>query len=304
MPAKLLKLLCTVLLPVAISVPAQAEVEITIAATGHATVPVEGSFGEARFVFDTGAEGTAVYEDFAQAAALEVTGAESLQGQTGVLDLDLVEIERLVVDGVAAGPIQAVRLPRRRDGVALAGIVGLDVFGGQVVDFNLPAMRVALLAAGSRPLDAQCAPVPATPTIGNLLTVPVVVNGVEAVGVIDTGARKTRINWALGRLLGIKPDDLAQGDTIQGATLSAVETGATSVQAVRLGSRILPTAPVLVADLPVFEAFGVADRPAIIIGLDWLTETRMVIDFPARLVWFEMAVPDGGQSCGAPLTQS
>ena len=50
---------------------------------------------------------------------------------------------------------------------------------------------------------------------------------------------------------------------------------------------MLADAPVLVADLPVFEVFGVAGRPAIILGLDWLDRTRMVIDFPALQVWFE-----------------
>ena len=49
---------------------------------------------------------------------------------------------------------------------------------------------------------------------------------------------------------------------------------------------LLPSAPVLVADLPVFELFGVADRPAVIFGLDWLTATRLVVDFPARRIWF------------------
>jgi hypothetical protein len=44
---------------------------------------------------------------------------------------------------------------------------------------------------------------------------------------------------------------------------------------------------VLVADLPVFETFGVAGRPAMILGLDWLDRTRMVIDFLGRKVWFE-----------------
>jgi len=46
----------------------------------------------------------------------------------------------------------------------------------------------------------------------------------------------------------------------------------------------------------VFEAFGVADRPAIILGLDWLAETRMVIDFPARRVWFEAMAGHSGQA--------
>lgn len=113
------------------------------------------------------------------------------------------------------------------------------------------------------------------------------IGGITAVAVIDTGARKTRINWKVGRALGIDPKAIAKGDTIQGATNMAIETGATNVSNVQLGDRSLATAPVLVAELPVFEAFGVADRPAVILGLDWLTRTRMVVDFPARRVWFE-----------------
>jgi hypothetical protein len=112
---------------------------------------------------------------------------------------------------------------------------------------------------------------------------------VTATAVIDTGARKTRINWKLGNALSIDPARIAKGDTIQGATNTAIETGATRIVDVRLGDRVLADAPVLVADLPVFEAFGVADKPAIILGLDWLEQTRMVIDFPARRVWFAAA---------------
>ena len=56
---------------------------------------------------------------------------------------------------------------------------------------------------------------------------------------------------------------------------------------VHLGTHRLEHAPVLVADLPVFDAFGVSDRPAVILGMAWLESTRMVIDFPAALVWFE-----------------
>jgi hypothetical protein len=89
-----------------------------------------------------------------------------------------------------------------------------------------------------------------------------------------------------------------RGDTIQGATNNSIETGSTRISDVFLGDRRIAEAPVLVADLPVFEAFGVADRPAIILGLDWLDTTRMVIDFPAKLVWFQPAVmrEDGRQS--------
>lgn len=274
------------LLLVAIATPAFAQVPIEIAASGHATVPVEGSFGVRQFVFDTGAQGSAVYEDFADSAGLAAAGSTSLQGQTGTADVPVIRLAELTIDGVRKAPIEAVKLPRRADGVPLAGIVGLDVFGDRTVDFDLPGSRVALLPPGTRPAGLNGNPVVAMPTKGDLLTVPVYIGSVTATAVIDTGARKTRINWALGRLLKLDPAKLAKGDTIQGATNTAIETGATRISDVRLGDRCLAEAPVLVADLPVFEAFGVADRPAIVLGLDWLAETRMVIDFPARLVWF------------------
>lgn len=270
---------------VLLAVPAAAEVPITIAASGHATVPVKGSFGVRQFVFDTGAEGSAVYANFADEAGLKVVGIEQLQGQTGAADVALIEVGKLTLDGTSKAQITAAKLEPRADGVPLAGIVGLDLFGDRTVDFDLPRKRLALLPAGARPIAGEG--LNATPTAGNLLTIAVTVGGVTATAVIDTGARKTRINWKLGTLLGLDPGKLARGDTIQGATNKAIESGAASVANVHLGRHVLASVPVLVADLPVFEAFGVADRPAIILGLDWLTETRMVIDFPARLVWFK-----------------
>ncbi|HVG81676.1 MAG TPA: hypothetical protein VNB28_05290, partial [Methylomirabilota bacterium] len=50
-------------------------VELAGAAATHATVPVQGSFGVRQFVFDTGAEGSAVYADFADSAGLVAAGS-------------------------------------------------------------------------------------------------------------------------------------------------------------------------------------------------------------------------------------
>lgn len=268
---------------------AQAEVPLEIAKTGHATVPIKGEFGEQQFVLDTGAEGSAIYEDFADRFDFPGIGATSLQGQTGTSSVTLANIGNVSLDGVIKGPIEAAKLAPRADKIPLAGIVGLDVFGDRTLDFDLPRRRTSLLAPGQLPADLKTNPVAATATTGMLLTVPVRIGSVTAIAVIDTGARKTRINWNLARLLKIDPADLAQGDTIQGATNSAVETGATNLQDVHLGTRKLAMAPVLVADLPVFEVFGVADRPAVILGLDWLVNTRLVVDFPGERVWFEPA---------------
>jgi predicted aspartyl protease len=268
---------------------ALAEVPLSIAASGHATVPVElDGLGVFDFVLDTGAEGTALYSPFEveHEVPLRDEGTE-LQGQTGRAAVRLAGLPPLTVDGLRVEGVEAVVLEPRADGVPLPGIIGLDVFGSALLDFDLPHSRVQLhpsgtLAHGLRGAEA----VAAATTTGGLLTFPVSLGAVEAVAVLDTGARKTRINWRLGRLLGLDAAELPPGDVIQGATNTAIVTSEATVGDVRFGGVRLESAPVLVADLPVFEIFGVADRPAIVFGLDWLTETRLIVDFPLRRIWF------------------
>jgi predicted aspartyl protease len=269
--------------------PLHAEVPVAIAPSGHATVPVRGDFGELQFVFDTGAEGSAVYENVADEHQLPLIGMERLQGQTGASELPLVQLGSITVDGVPKGPIAAVRLPRRADGVPLAGIIGLDVFGDRMIDFDLPGKTLTLRDSGSGPGGLRSTPLHASVTAGNLLTVEVEIGKVTATAVIDTGARKTRFNWRLGRLLGLDPAALPHGETIHGATNVPVHTSIARVPEVRIGGWRLADAPALVADVPVFATFGLADKPAVILGLDWLESTRLVVDFPARRVWFEQS---------------
>jgi hypothetical protein len=281
--------ICLAIAALGLGAPLRAEVPLSIAESGHATVPVtiEG-LGVFELVLDTGAEGSAVYSPFeaVHGLALHAEG-EELQGQTGSAAVRLATLPPLIVDGLRAERISAVVLEPRADGVPLAGIIGLDVFGSVLLDFDLPRRRAAFLPSGSRlpGLDPRNA-VTATPTTGGLLTLPLEIAGVAAVAVLDTGARKTRINWRLGRLLRLDEATLARGDVIQGATNSAVVTFEATVREARFGGVLLPSAPALVADLPVFEVFGVADRPAVIFGLDWLTAARLVVDFPLRRVWF------------------
>jgi predicted aspartyl protease len=265
---------------------------LSLAASGHATVPlaVEGH-GTVEFVFDTGAQGSAVYQPTADAWALpRAAEGATLTGQTGSTSIALALMPRVTLDGVAKEGISAAILPARADGVPLAGIVGLDLFGDRAIDFDWPARRVDLLASdrAETVAGAGAAAVIAEHTAGNLLTFPIRIGGRDGVAVLDTGARKTRINTRFAALLGIGPGTpgFTPGDVVRGATNVPVTTLAGSVAEVELGGARLARLPVLVADLPVFETFGVADRPAAIFGLDWLESLRMVVDFPSRRIWF------------------
>lgn len=269
-----------------------AEVPLSIAASGHATVPVkiEGK-GEFQFVLDTGAEGSALYSPFEQQHDIPLRAETTqLQGQTGAAAVRLADLPPLLLDGVKVEKVVAVVLDPRADGIPLAGIVGLDVFGGSLLDFDLARGRAHLLPSGAAIEGFRAGmAIAAGSTTGGLLTFPVRIGNAQAIAVLDTGARKTRINWRLGRILGLDRIGLGKGEVIQGATNMPVETSVATVKNARFGGVKLETAPVLVADLPVFELFGVADRPAIIFGMDWLSNVRMAVDFPLKRIWFSKA---------------
>ena len=262
---------------------------ITVAATGHATVPVElQGLGTFSFVLDTGAEGSAVYQAFAASQKLSPTpDVVVLIGQTGAMDVAIVTLPPVTLGTWTTETVPAVVLPPRADGVDLPGIIGLDVFGKSVLDFDFPRRKIGLFPTGTRLPEVTNEPfLVATRTSGDLLTVSIKLNDTDAVAVIDTGARKTRINWVLGHKLGMTPGSLPAGDIIQGGTNTPLESGSAVIHKVDMGTQQLHNAPVLVADLPVFEVFGVDQQPAVILGLDWLESLRMVIDFPQQKVWF------------------
>lgn len=275
---------------IAVAAPAAAAtvLPLSTAATGHVTVPVTiDGLGPQAFVFDTGAEGTVLYQPAASAWGLPVsTDGDTVTGQTGTMAVSSAALPPLSLGPIRRTGLKPAILPPRVDGVLLAGIVGLDVFGDGIVTFDLPAHTVTLLP--DVPLRLSRVPaVPVRRTAGRLLTVAVRIGGTDAIAVIDTGARKTRINWALGRAIGLSAAALPPGDSISGATAVAFQTRAATVGPVTLGGIDLGRRPALVGDLPVFAHFGVGDRPAVILGLDWLTSVRMTIDFSADRLWLE-----------------
>ena len=278
----------SMLFGIAVSGMAVAETPLSFSASGHVVAPIRIDGGDQYiFVVDTGAEGSAVYSRFAREAKLELAGQEQIIGQTGTASLPLRHIARLEIDGKTVGPITASELPDRPDGAVMAGIIGIDVMGGHLVDFDLPSARLTLMSgAKADALIASLGPaVPARTVNGGLLAVPVQVNGFTGWGVIDTGARETRINTRFAHLAKVEKDETGAETTVHGATNKASSLRPGRARTVQMLGRELSDTSIRIADLPVFEAFGLQDEPAMIIGADYLGRFRLLIDFPTRRVW-------------------
>jgi predicted aspartyl protease len=270
----------------ALVAPAAAEIPLSEAPTGHLTAPVEVNGEPALFVVDTGAEGSAVYQAFARDRHLPASGRqEKVQGQTGAADVTVRTIDRAVLDGWRTNGLHVVELPSRADGVPLAGIIGLDAIGRHVLDFDPTRRRMAVLdaAAGRRLAATLGRPTLARRLRGGLFAVRVRINGVAGWGVIDTGARETRINGRFARQARLRLG--TSRDVVHGATQTALmQRSATARRLTFLGKR-LANIQLKVADLPVFRELGLAAGPAMLIGIDRLRAHRLVIDISGSRVW-------------------
>jgi predicted aspartyl protease len=268
-------------------------VPLSYAPSGHPTVPtyIEGK-GPYPFVIDTGAEGAALYRSFARQRGFEPLEGkfERLQGQTGDASLPLITLGSMSVDGRTVGQIEAVVLPDRADGMALHGIVGLDLLSAYAVEFDMGRGQVALhdpdeLVAGGVLTGMRATPAVRLP--GGLLGFAVTINGAKGVAVLDTGARDSRINgrFAHAARLNFDPAEPASGGVIHGATNAPIRTRSATVSSIEFGSIRHSDAVVRVVDLPVFEALGIARQPAMILGMDLLKSVHLVADFSNGTVW-------------------
>jgi predicted aspartyl protease len=139
-----LPLACLAVAALCVGQRLRAEVPLSIAESGHATVPVKiEGVGVFEFVLDTGAEGTALYSPFEADHHLPLQAETTeLQGQTGSAPVRLASLPTLTVDGLRAENANASRVP---DGAA-SGIIGTDV---PVAQRSISTCRGAVRSFGS-----------------------------------------------------------------------------------------------------------------------------------------------------------
>lgn len=292
-------LLPVLLLPIGSSVATPSStgavtVPLSDAGDGHDTVPVfVNGEGPYPFILDTGADGSAVYQWFANKAALEkIPGKEQdLSGQTGSAKVSMYSLRRVSLAGVVAPELEAFALPDRKDNGREAGVLGNDLMDRAVVVFDFSCRRVEV-----HPKPADVAHIvghgrSATRTGVDpgttLLTLPVTVNGARGIAVLDTGSRWTRLTPSFAAIAGIDPASPAFKDAepIYGTSGHRIIPRAGPVGTFRFGGQTLPDVSAQVVDLPMLqEDFG--GKPALLLGADVLGKFRFVYDHAEHKVWF------------------
>jgi predicted aspartyl protease len=242
--------------------------------------------GPFKFAIDTAANLSMISSELAADLHLRAaTGAPlQVQGSIGPRATNLVDIERLELDQLHTGARQLGLLePAQLD--AAHGLLGADVLRGQVLDLQLRAASVAVYRADALAGVAtdwkQASDVPAERRFDTLLALRVRVGNRHARAILDTGAQRSIGNRALLQALGLR----ASGESNRDAVLTGFNgsmIGATSIAtpALQLGAARLAPADILYADLPLFESWGGANRPMLLLGMDRIGQLgRVLIDY-------------------------
>lgn len=261
------------------------------------TVPVtvEGQ-GPFQFMIDTGSQATVVSRGLSDRLQLEIIGNAIVVGMASREPVQLVELNGLefaarVFDNISAPLLEA-------NHIGADGILGLDSLQDMRVMIDFRAETIAVDTArqlgGNRGYEIV---VRARRKLGRLIITDAVIDGVKTSVIIDTGAQSSIGNLALRRKLRGRNEGASTATDVNGGTVIGTVLVAKSL---KISSLQLKNTAIMFSDSPAFEALGLGDRPALILGMRNLRLfDRVAIDFESRQVLFD--VPSEALSGTLPI---
>lgn len=252
------------------------------------TVPVtimgQGPF---RFMVDTGAQATVLSSELAEQLQLYDRESALLVGMASSRDVETTMVPDFAL-GDRVFTIRTAPIVAGSNIGSADGILGLDSLQNQrvLLDFEHDEMRIAdsFDAGGSRSYDII---VRARARLGQLIIHRARIDGVNTSVIVDTGAQSSIGNIALRERLRQRTD---LANTVMTDVNGVQISGQTRVvRNMDLGDVRLTNFPVAFANAPTFEALGLADRPAMILGMAELRMfDRVAIDFRSQRILFDL----------------
>jgi len=251
-------------------------------------VMVDGA-GPYAFMIDTGSQATAITHEIRTALALPPAGTATLVGMASRRAVDLVDIGRIEFGTNSFTNFTAPVLAR--ENVGADGIIGLDALQDfrVLIDFRKQTIAVedaSTKASARNPDRGYEIVVRARTRLGQLLITDALVEGVRATVIIDTGAQASLANTALRDRIRAKRAHNVTSTDVNGVELAGQLAIVRTLSIAGLG---LTDVPLTFADTPAFAALGLADQPALSLGMQHLALfDRVAIDFARQRIAFDV----------------
>jgi predicted aspartyl protease len=252
--------------------------------------------GPYHFVVDTGADRSVLAEDLAEPLGLRPADDVIVQGIARALPARAVHLDNLKIGRVEVDSLVMPLLPRVWLGAD--GYLGLDVIDKQSVTFDFVKQRMIVEPSGEQRSSLyfdDVAQVRVGGTKGRLTAINCTVNDVRCFVFVDSGAEYSIGNSALfeemrkngATFINEKPVPLV------GVTGGTAYGSVTALQQVRMGAVTFSKGALVVSDLPVFDIWGLGDKPAMFLGMNLLkTVSTFAIDYGRKELRFRLARAD------------
>ena len=252
------------------------------------TVPVSVAGSEALpFIIDTGAERTVISRQLADRLGLAAGPVRNLVTVTGSGKVNTVIVPELELSGTRVKEIEAPALDRAHLGAH--GMLGLDSLQSRrvLLDFKKGEMKV-VPSRRQEDSDPDTIVVTARSRYGQLILVQSRLLGERIQVIIDTGAETSIGNLALlNKLAQRKKMPRLVPVSVTSVTGQSMPAQFAQIDRIQIGGVALNNIPVAFADAEPFKRFGLANKPALLLGMDALRLfDRVSVDFANKQVRF------------------
>ncbi|MDB5679877.1 retroviral-like aspartic protease family protein [Sphingomonas bacterium] len=274
-------------LPASAAQPASAPAETlgfgTLANRMTVPVSVDGK-GPYAFIVDTGAERSAVSRELADTLGLDAGSRARLFDFAGSSTVNTVKVPSLTAGSLSTAAIEAPALAEANLGAS--GMLGIDALQGRRIIIDFDNNRMTLAPAKRHPQGEIL--VSAEARLGQLIVTKASFEGHPIEVVIDTGSWISVGNKAMLALARRKPRMIGPVTTFS-VTGRSFDTDYVMINDVRIGDIRFDSFGLSFADAPPFARLGLADKPALILGMSSLRMfRRLEMDFVNREIAFTL----------------
>ncbi|HEY3730145.1 MAG TPA: retroviral-like aspartic protease family protein [Steroidobacteraceae bacterium] len=250
--------------------------------------------GPYRFVVDTGADRSVVADDVAANLGPLRGRQVVLRGIVRTMATETVHVRELAVGSARHQRIEMPVVPRSM--LEADGYLGLDTIDGYRVTFDFKQHALEIDASHSsgmwylaRPDQAR---VRTVGSAGRLRSLDCKVAGVSTTAFIDSGAEVSVGNPPLLNALGRHHPLRVELGTLPltGVTGGQVIGQLTVIDRISLQDLEFTDCTLVIADLPIFDIWGLTQQPALLIGMNYLRQfARVSIDYRTKEIRFDLA---------------
>jgi len=268
------------------------QVDTSAGRNEHMVLPVSiNGQGPFRFMIDTGANVSCVSTRLAEQLSLEAASPAKVHTVVGVRSRPRVMIPHLEIGGRVRRTVRAPALAFR--GTDVDGVLGVDWLRGQRLVLDFKRQNLEITRSRDERAEEGRVIVPARRRSGQLTIVDADMRGKKISAMIDSGSQVTVCNAAMRRLVANEQpsaEDQLQRVRLEAITGEAFWGDMLYLPFVRLGGLQLGNVPVVHADLHVFDLWDLNKAPALVIGMDLLTQFNAVaLDYGRSVVRFDIS---------------